>query len=366
MGRHDHPAYDQFTNQFTNRFTPDQPHDHAPPDQISDPGRAGDRFGTSRRGGGDWLRPIEPVWEMPTAPPDPPWRTTTPMLPAASTGSPAGPPQANPQTSSTRTPQRRGFTVLAVMAMAALAVGGGFAGARLAGATATPPPLPVASALTAATSDGVDVAGVLATMAGSVVSIDTTVQVRQGRYVATGQGAGTGVVIDATGLVLTNAHVVDGARTVAVRLPDDTASRPARLLATSPSNDLALLQVEDPRGLRAATFSPSESLAVGDAVVAIGNALALEGDLTVTRGIVSALGRSVALPSGTIDNMIQTDAAISSGNSGGPLVNAAGQVVGINTAVAASSGAQQAANVGFAIPVDRALEVAAGMRGAAR
>jgi putative serine protease PepD len=96
-------------------------------------------------------------------------------------------------------------------------------------------------------------------------------------------------------------------------------------------------------------------VAVGDDVVAIGNALALEGGLTVTRGIVSALDRSIDTGTGTLTDLVQTDAAISSGNSGGALVNAAGEVIGINTAVAASSAGAVASNVGFAISIDHAM-----------
>ena len=104
---------------------------------------------------------------------------------------------------------------------------------------------------------------------------------------------------------------------------------------------------------------------MGDDVVAIGNALALEGGPTVTRGIVSALNRTIEDESGSLSGLIQTDAAISSGNSGGPLVNAAGQVVGLNTAVATSSQSVSAENIGFAIPINQALQVAARLRGAA-
>jgi putative serine protease PepD len=98
-----------------------------------------------------------------------------------------------------------------------------------------------------------------------------------------------------------------------------------------------------------------EAVHVGDDVVAIGNALALEGGLTVTRGIVSALDRSIQRGTGTLTGLVQTDAAISSGNSGGALVNAAGQVIGINTAVAASGGSVTASNIGFAISIDHAM-----------
>ena len=96
-------------------------------------------------------------------------------------------------------------------------------------------------------------------------------------------------------------------------------------------------------------------MAVGDDVVAIGNALALEGGLTVTRGIVSALDRSIEAGTGTLTGLVQTDAAISSGNSGGALVNADGHVIGINTAVAASGGPVTASNIGFAISIDHAM-----------
>ena len=122
--------------------------------------------------------------------------------------------------------------------------------------------------------------------------------------------------------------------------------------------DVAVLRVDDPSGLVAADIATAGSAAVGDQVIAIGNALALDGGMSVTQGIVSAVDRSIESDSGTLTDLIQTDAAISSGNSGGPLANAAGQVIGINTAVAASSGGVQASNIGFAISIARALEVA--------
>jgi S1-C subfamily serine protease len=103
-------------------------------------------------------------------------------------------------------------------------------------------------------------------------------------------------------------------------------------------------------------------VAVGDDVVAIGNALALEGSPTVTRGIVSALDRSIDTSSGQLTGLIQTDASISSGNSGGPLANAAGEVIGVNTAAAASSQGTTAENVGFAISIDKAMTVVEQLR----
>jgi len=136
-------------------------------------------------------------------------------------------------------------------------------------------------------------------------------------------------------------------------LPGVARARTAELVGIDSAADLALLRIKGASGLPAATLGASASLRVGDDVVAIGNALALEGGPTVTRGIVSALNRT--LQSGGVDmqGLIQTDAAISSGNSGGPLVNAAGEVVGINTAVAVSSESTTAENIGFVIPVDR-------------
>ena len=116
-----------------------------------------------------------------------------------------------------------------------------------------------------------------------------------------------------------------------------------------------MLQLDDATGVVPATFATGD-VAVGDPVVAIGNALALEGGPTVTQGIVSALDRSIDTEQGHLDGLIQTDAAISSGNSGGPLANAAGQVVGINTAVAVEQREQQASNIGFVIPIAHALD----------
>jgi S1-C subfamily serine protease len=201
------------------------------------------------------------------------------------------------------------------------------------------------------------VATVLDHMASSVVAVETTVQTRRGPFVQQGEGAGTGIVLDGDGHVLTNAHVVDGATQVSVRLAGDTSTRSADVVGVDTAADIAVLQVTHHDGLRAATFS-QKGVQVGDQVVAIGNALALEGGPTVTEGIVSALDRSITTEGGTLTGLIQTDAAISSGNSGGPLVDAYGEVVGVNTAVAASGGGVNAANIGFVISIDRALEVA--------
>ncbi|HEX6787119.1 MAG TPA: trypsin-like peptidase domain-containing protein, partial [Acidimicrobiales bacterium] len=158
--------------------------------------------------------------------------------------------------------------------------------------------------------------------------------------------AGSGVIISADGLVLTNAHVVDGADVIQVQLSDKRTIR-ADLVGTSPSHDIALVRLRDTTNLVPATLGSSDATQVGDQVVAIGNALALGDTPTVTTGIVSAKGRTLEDGQTTLKNLIQTDAAINHGNSGGPLLNAAGQVVGIN-----SAGIPDAENLGFAIEID--------------
>ncbi len=176
-----------------------------------------------------------------------------------------------------------------------------------------------------------------------------------------GRAVGTGVVLSADGEILTNAHVVAGATAVRVRLPGETEPTEADVVATDAGNDLALLRI-DRDDLVPVTFAPTSEVSIGDEVLAIGFALDLDGDPTVTLGIVSALDRTIITELGALDGLIQTDAAISSGNSGGPLVGADGRIVGINTAVARSDNATAATNVGFAISSDEVAEVLADLR----
>lgn len=190
---------------------------------------------------------------------------------------------------------------------------------------------------------GIDVRAVLRTVGPSVVTIETG---RAGADRVFGSGAGSGVVLDTDGLVLTNAHVVAGADAIRVAVAGGPA-RPADLVGSSPSVDIALVRVRDASGLVPATLGSSASVTVGDDVVAIGNALGLGDAPTVTRGIVSAKGRSLEADGIVLDDLLQIDAAINRGNSGGPLVDAAGRVIGINTA-----GIPNAQNLGFAIEID--------------
>lgn len=163
--------------------------------------------------------------------------------------------------------------------------------------------------------------------------------------------AGTGIIVTSDGYILTNKHVINGATDITVVLDDGTTYEDVKLVATDPLNDVAFLKIKDASDLTAATLGDSKTLSVGQQVMAIGNALG-QYQNTVTVGVVSGLGRSVTASDGTgyntetLTDMIQTDAAINSGNSGGPLVNAVGEVIGINTATSTS-----AENMGFAIPI---------------
>ena len=176
-----------------------------------------------------------------------------------------------------------------------------------------------------------------------------------------GTSLGTGVIISSDGEILTNAHVVEGATVIRVRLAGETEPRPVNLLASDRGNDLALLRMSGD-GFEAAIFADPGSVRLGDEALAIGFALGLDGAPSVTLGIVSALDRTISQADVFLDGLIQTDAAISSGNSGGPLVNAAGEVIGINTAVARDTATTSATNVGFAISVTEALPIIEALR----
>ncbi len=169
------------------------------------------------------------------------------------------------------------------------------------------------------------------------------------------QSLGSGFIVDASGIVVTNNHVIDGADEINVILQDNTTIR-ARLLGTDPRTDIAVLKIETDKPLQAVPFGDSDVLNVGDWVVAIGNPFGLGG--SVTAGIVSARGRNIG--QGNYDDFIQTDAAINRGNSGGPLFNLAGEVVGINTAIYSPSGGS--IGIGFSIPSNLARNIVAQLK----
>jgi serine protease Do len=175
-----------------------------------------------------------------------------------------------------------------------------------------------------------------------VVSITTESLVRGIFTTFTAQQAGSGVIVRSDGYIATNNHVVNRARQIKVHLANGETYDARVVGQDPPPGDMAILKI-DAEGLPVATFDESDGLRVGDWVISIGNALSLKGSPTVTLGIVSALGRTVATEGGTFYDMIQTDAAINTGSSGGPLVNLKGQIVGINQALL-----PRAQGVGFA------------------
>ncbi len=180
--------------------------------------------------------------------------------------------------------------------------------------------------------------------------------------IRTGNGLGSGVVLDRSGNIVTNAHVAGNATTFQVQVAGDTAPRSARLVGSYPPDDLAVIRADNPAGLQPATFGDSDKVQAGDVVLAIGNPLGLSG--SVTQGIISATDRAVTEPStdgspaATLPGAIQTSAPINPGNSGGALVSTSGQVVGIPTLAAGSpQGGGQAQGIGFAIPSNLARDI---------
>jgi serine protease Do len=203
-----------------------------------------------------------------------------------------------------------------------------------------------------------DIASVASKVSPSVVSIVTKGEARS--YYGgtqTQEGAGTGIIVSSSGYIMTNKHVIQGSQSVTVVTSDGVSHSNVKVLGADPLNDLAFLKIDGVSNLKAAELGDSSSLRIGQSVVAIGNALG-QYQNSVTSGIISGTGRSVTAalnesdPSSdteTLTDLVQTDAAINPGNSGGPLVNIAGQVIGINTAIASDAN-----GVGFTIPVNAA------------
>ena len=297
------------------------------------PGTVGAPPGGPLAGGRSLLDPPPLVGGPPLGPPPGPWPpTSAPGGPAPLATAPAGP------------PRRRGslVAVAVVSALVASLVTGGLFVAF--GRSTQPVAAPTTTAGTNSriANRTLDIQSILAKSQASVVTIRTGQSSSRGVF----GGAGTGVIVSPDGYVLTNAHVVSGATTVSVTLADGT-EKEANLVGSLPDNDVALVKMTDPGSVTAAELGSSEEVKVGDDVVAIGNALNLGGTPSVTEGIISAKDRTIQAPNVTLRNLMQTDAAINPGNSGGPLLNAAGEVVGINTAIISD-----AQNIGFAIPID--------------
>jgi putative serine protease PepD len=177
--------------------------------------------------------------------------------------------------------------------------------------------------------------------------------------VRVGNGSGSGFVFDDRGHIVTNNHVVAGGGTVTV-VGQDGRTRTAQVVGADPGNDIAVLRVADSSGLRPLAPAGPRDTRVGQPVLAVGSPLGLSG--TVTAGIVSALDRPVRLGGATGRTAVQTDASINPGNSGGPLVNARGEVIGVNTAIATLEGGGNI-GIGFAVPIERARQVATDLIG---
>ncbi len=186
-----------------------------------------------------------------------------------------------------------------------------------------------------------------------VVNITTTTLIRDFFSVYPRKGAGSGSIIDPSGYVLTNYHVVEGASEIMVTTSDGQKYS-AAFVGADPENDIAIIKIPPQKGLSPLRFGDSGGVQVGQKVYAIGNPFGLNS--TLTTGIISATGRPLTTESGrVIENVIQTDAPINPGNSGGPLINTSGEVIGINTAIFTPSGGN--VGIGFAIPVNTAKEL---------
>ena len=264
------------------------------------------------------------------------------------------------------------LTAVVAFLVGAIVAGGVVRSAVTAGAPAKTVPAArvTRTSMPAATGPLVNFADVVERLNPAVVNIDTTTRGsdrrRRNRPAAPGdpfdapfdfgsprerdaprRGAGSGFIIDADGSILTNNHVVDRAERITVKLSDGRTMR-ARLIGADPDTDIALIKVDGQSGLPVAPLGDSSSLRMGEWVCAIGNPLGYEH--TVTVGVVSFLGRKLFDMS--LDNYIQTDAAINFGNSGGPLINSRGEVIGINAAISS-----RASSIGFAVPINGAAAV---------
>jgi S1-C subfamily serine protease len=280
---------------------------------------------------------------------------TAPMAPTTWSGvadgpvPPTAPPPAPPHPSPPPPPRGAGPARTSLLAAAVAAVVAGGVVAPLTWAVASRDDGPVVTdateaSTTVAAEEPRSVRDIAAAVGPSVASVSV-------RGPA-GAGTGSAVIYRSDGYLVTNAHVVgDGAAEVTVTLPDGS-SLAADVVGADTVSDLAVLRV-DGGGLPVSTYADGTP-AVGDAAVAIGSPFGLDG--SVTTGVISALGRSVSTPGAPLVDMIQTDAAINPGNSGGALVDAAGRIIGINTAILSATGASN--GIGFAIPVDTVRAVA--------
>jgi serine protease Do len=266
-------------------------------------------------------------------------------------------PNQNPTTKKKMLPKAKKIisVILILVLCAGAGFGGGLAAITLSGYNIS------GDNITINPDDSVNTAEAIATkVLPSVVGISTSTKVTYQSWIGQEEGlqsgVGTGIIIDEEGYILTNSHVVsDGtAETITVGLADGRELA-GKVLWYDKSIDLAIVKIEA-TGLTAAELGDSDEINIGSYAVAIGNPLGLDFERSVTAGVISGLNRTITVSDGktqtTMDNLIQTDAAINSGNSGGPLLNAKGQVIGINSAKA-----QSGEGLGFAIPINTAIPI---------
>ena len=247
--------------------------------------------------------------------------------------------------------RERLYAILMVLLVAVVAYGFGRIRATMERPAALPTTNAAAPQLTGLTSDEQNNILIFSKVSPAVVNITTTTLEYDFFFNPTPvEGSGSGFLVDTKGHIVTNWHVVQGARSIQVALAD-RSRRTAEMVGADPPNDIAVLRINAPdRKLEAAHLGDSGQLQVGQKVLAIGNPFGLES--TLTTGVISALGRTVRAEDGRLmDEVIQTDAAINPGNSGGPLLDSQGNVIGMNTLILSPSGAS--AGIGFAVPASR-------------
>jgi putative serine protease PepD len=276
---------------------------------------------------------------------DPKPRQQTPPPPPRRPEPPAAPPPA-PHVPS-RWPAALGGGLVSAVVVSAVLLGTGLAGGDDGTPASTAPATTTPVSISAKDTKGDLARAVYAAASPSVASVRT------------GEGSGTGFLVDSNGTMITNAHVVGSNRQVQVRFDDKGAYHDAQVLSVDASTDLAALKIDASaaEGIRPLELADSGAVQVGDSAIAIGYPLGL--DRTATAGIVSGLERSIESPNGfSIDKVIQTDAPVNPGNSGGPLLNAKGQVIGVNSQIATAAGGGEG-NIGisFAIPASTVKQV---------
>ncbi len=249
-----------------------------------------------------------------------------------------------------------GLAICLIGLIGGLGIGWSLAQSHIVATTATLSPIaaiPQTGALPAQASGSADLSALAAKVDPVVVDINTVLQ--------SGSAAGTGIVLTSTGEVLTNNHVVAGSTSITVTIANHPGTYRAHVVGVDPTKDVALIQVEGVSGLPTATLADSSTVQVGEPIVAIGNALGQGGSPSVTEGSVVALDQSLTASAGNssenLTGMMQIDASISPGDSGGPIVNSAGQVIGMITAGQSRGRMSTATTVGFAIPTNTALPI---------